>query len=242
MEIIERNILTENAKAATFPYAERSKSNFSPQGLSEPRLTFVVSHNNIEVKLANETAISALRFGITFKNRFVYRPIAFHSRIQNLGGYINFQETLFTVVLLNTDGKGISPGEGTIVSIPIENRQDFKVTAAYASTTTNGVIEIRHSIVNESDSIVLEQNDPNPFVTATKIRFQTVEDTEVKVVIYNTSGALIRTLLDSALKSGTHMVEWDGKDDSRNMVESGAYLYKLYAGVYSMTKKMLFVK
>lgn len=172
----------------------------------------------------------------------VHRPITFNPRIQNLDGYINFQETLFTVVLLNIDGKGIIPGEGTIVSIPIDNRQDFQVTAAYASTSNTEIKEIRHAVINENDFIVLEQNDPNPFVTTTKIKFQTVDDTEVKVVIYNTGGALIRTLLDSALKSGAHIVEWEGKDDSGDIVESGMYLYKLYAGVYSMTKKMLFVK
>jgi hypothetical protein len=242
MEIIEKNILTEMENVTTFPYPEKSKPNCSPQGLSDPGLTFVVSHNNIDVKLANEMAISALRFGIAFKSKFVCRPITFHPRIQNLNSYINFQETLFTVVLLNIDGEGITPGEGTIVSIPIDNRQDFQVTAAYAAKSTTAIKEIRHAVINESDFIVLEQNDPNPFVTTTKIKFHTVDDAKVKVVIYNMGGALVRTLLDSSLTSGAHIVEWDGKDDSGNIVESGVYLYKLYAGIYSTTKKMLFVK
>ncbi len=244
METIEKNILTEEVHATSTRYSVKSQTSFLPLGTSDVKLKFIVSRDNIEVRLTNETPVSALRFEIEFRNRFVYRPITLTERVQNLNSYINFQETSLTFVLLDIDGKGISSGEGTIIDIPIDDQQEFQVTAAYASTRTSGIKEIGHTIVNENirDFIILEQNDPNPFSTSTKIEFQITDDAEVKVVIYDVGGALIRTLLDSKLKAGKHELEWDGKNDSGSYVESGIYLYKLYAGIYCVTRKMVYLK
>ncbi len=149
-----------------------------------------------------------------------------------------------TLVILDIDGKGISPGDGTIASIPIDDEREFQVIAAYASTRMTGIKEIDYTVANENaqDYILLEQNEPNPFSTSTRIEFQIADDTDVKVIIYDVGGALVRTLLDSKLKIGSHSVEWDGSDDGGNLVDSGIYLYKLFAGIYSVTKKMVYLK
>ncbi len=209
------------------------------------KVKFVVTTNSIEVKLSNSVAISALRFEIEFGREFKYKAPELHARINDLNVNINFQENLLTFILLDIEGKGIAPGDGTIVSIPFENGKDFQVTAAYAASRVSGLKEIEYTICDDDSSdglIVLEQNDPNPFSTSTKIEFQIPEVCEVKLVVYDVDGALMRTLLNSTLKPGIHKVEWDGKDDGGRTAESGIYLCRLYAGVYSLTKKMVLTK
>jgi hypothetical protein len=244
METIERNVLIENEDRKPYSYKVKFQRNFTSPSGSNSKLKFVVSQNRINVKLTNETLITALRFEISFKDKFTYKPIAFSERLQDLNTYINFEETSLTLVILDIDGKGIASGDGTIASIPIDDQQEFQVVAAYASTRTTGIKEIDYTIANENaqEYISLEQNDPNPFSTSTRIDFQIADDTEVKVIIYDVGGALVRTLLDSKLEMGLHTVEWDGKDDSESSVESGIYLYKLFAGIYSVTKKMVYLK
>ncbi len=215
----------------------------SPEAATELRL--VTGNSTIDVRLSNSVAISALRFEITFEKKFSYRAPDLSPRVQDLNNYINFQDNVVTFVLLDIDGKGIPAGNGSIIKIPVEGEQRFEVSAAFASTRTSGISEISYSVVNESaddETLILEQNDPNPFSGRTRLDFKIPNDADTKLVIYDVGGALIRTLVDMKLESGSHSVEWDGQDDSGKPVESGIYLYKLYAGVYSVTKKMVFLK
>lgn len=212
---------------------------------ADTALRFIAGSSDIDVRLSNETAVSALRFEITFERKSNYQAPDLSSRVQGLNNYINFQDNIITFVFLDIDGKGISPGNGTIVKIPLEGEQEFSVSAAYASTRGSGISEITYTISKESiedESLVLEQNDPNPFSGRTRLDFQIPNEVETKLMIYDVGGALIRTLIDTKLKPGFHSVEWDGCDDTARTVESGIYLYKLYAGVYSVTRKMVFLK
>jgi len=244
METIEKDLPLQKEVATIPSYKIKFQRNFAQCGSFNSKLSFVTSRDYIDVRLTNETAVSALRFEIEFKGKFVYRPIAFSRRIQNLNSYVNFQETSLTVVILDDEGNGIPSGDGSILSIPIEGDQEFQVTAAYASTRTTGIKEIDYTVAtqNANDYILLDQNDPNPFSTWTRIEFQIADDSDVKVIVYDVGGTLIRTILDSKLESGKHHVDWDGRDDNGNLIESGIYLYKLYAGIYSVTKKMVYLK
>lgn len=208
-------------------------------------LQFAVGNSYIDVRLSNSMSISALRLEITFDRKFNYRAPDLSSRIQNLNNYINFQDSIITFVVLDMDGKGIEPGDGTIIKIPFDSNQDFEVTAAFASTRTSGISDIGYTISKDTideEMLILEQNDPNPFSGRTRLDFRIPSGADTKLVIYDVGGALIRTLVDSTLGPGMHSVEWDGCDDSGKAVESGIYLYKLYAGVYSVTKKMVYLK
>jgi len=53
------------------------------------------------------------------------------------------------------------------------------------------------------------------------------------------SGALVRTLQDGALKPGYYSAAWNGRDGSGRLLSSGIYLYRLEAGNYSATGKVL---
>jgi len=244
METAEKELFLQKENASIPSYKIRFQRNFAQTGGSNSKLSFVTARDCINVRLTNDTALSALRFEIEFKGKFVYRPLAFSPRTQSLKSYVNFQETSLTVVILDGEGNGIPSGDGDIVNIPIEGDQEFQVTGAYVSTRTTGIKEIDYTVAtqNAHDYIFLEQNDPNPFSNRTIIEFQIADDSDVKVIIYDVGGTLIRTILDSRLESGKHCVEWDGRDDNGNLIESGIYLYKLDAGIYSVTKKMVYLR
>jgi len=88
----------------------------------------------------------------------------------------------------------------------------------------------------------LRQNHPNPFNPSTTIRFELPEATHVKITIYNTLGMQVKTVINDERNPGYHSVEWDGKDEAGNTVASGIYLYKMEAGKFTATNKMILMK
>jgi flagellar hook assembly protein FlgD len=65
----------------------------------------------------------------------------------------------------------------------------------------------------------------------------------VTMEIYNILGVKVRTLLQGAVMSaGIHQMEWNGKDDAGASVTSGVYLYRINAGTFQVTKKMMMLK
>ena len=89
----------------------------------------------------------------------------------------------------------------------------------------------------------LEGNYPNPFNPTTTISFSTMESTEnTEIVIYNLKGQKIKTIVNEILLAGVHTVVWDGTDENSKRVSSGVYLYKMQAGNYIETKKMILMK
>jgi predicted lipoprotein with Yx(FWY)xxD motif len=88
----------------------------------------------------------------------------------------------------------------------------------------------------------LLQNFPNPFNPVTRIRFGLMEPARVSLRIYDTSGRLVRTLVDGHRDMGHHAEEWDGRDAGGRAVASGVYFYKLEAGAFEETKKMILLR
>ncbi len=85
-------------------------------------------------------------------------------------------------------------------------------------------------------------NYPNPFNPTTAIGFALKQSETVSLVIYNIKGQKIKTLTNEKYGSGEHTIVWDGKDSDNNYVSSGIYLYKLNAGTYTKSKKMILMK
>lgn len=85
----------------------------------------------------------------------------------------------------------------------------------------------------------LSQNFPNPFNPETIISYQVPKPVKVIIDIYNVLGQKVRTLVDGEMIEGAHSVKWDGKDDFGKHVSSGIYLYRITAGEFIQTKKMM---
>jgi len=88
----------------------------------------------------------------------------------------------------------------------------------------------------------LDQNYPNPFNPSTTIKYQIASDASVNLVIYNVQGQKIRTLISKEQKAGYYSVVWDGRNEAGQTVSSGLYLYRVQAGSFVATQKMLMLK
>ncbi|HEY5123868.1 MAG TPA: T9SS type A sorting domain-containing protein, partial [Ignavibacteria bacterium] len=83
----------------------------------------------------------------------------------------------------------------------------------------------------------LSQNYPNPFNPTTNIRYQIPNNSFVTLKIYDVLGREVQILVNESLKPGTYETSFDG-----STLNSGVYFYKISAGDFSETKKMLMVK
>jgi hypothetical protein len=90
--------------------------------------------------------------------------------------------------------------------------------------------------------VALSQNYPNPFNPTTEIEFALPDAREVKLTVFNVLGQNVRNLMSGNQEAGYHRVIWDGKDEARHVVPSGAYFYKLEAGDFSQSMKMVMLK
>jgi hypothetical protein len=83
---------------------------------------------------------------------------------------------------------------------------------------------------------------PNPFNPSTNLRFEIKDAGDVTIEIYNSRGQKIRSFANNYNRAGYFQVAWDGKDTNGTSVGSGVYFYRMTAGKFTATKKMLMVQ
>lgn len=88
----------------------------------------------------------------------------------------------------------------------------------------------------------LNQNHPNPFNPTTEINFALPKACDITLEVYNIAGQKVATLVDGTLEAGEHTVQWHSRDQSGTPVASGIYLYRLTAGEFTDSKKMILLK
>jgi len=91
--------------------------------------------------------------------------------------------------------------------------------------------------------MVLGQNVPNPFNPQTTITFEIPERQVVTLRVFDMAGRLVRELIIAEPRTpGRHEMVWNGMDETGRQVASGTYFYRLEAGSYSETKRMVLIK
>jgi hypothetical protein len=91
----------------------------------------------------------------------------------------------------------------------------------------------------------LQQNFPNPFNAATWIVFGIpahAGETEVRLDIFTADGKLVRAFERGKYAPGTHRVLWDGRDEVGASAPSGVYFYRIQAGGFSASRKLVLIK
>ncbi|MCK5737538.1 PQQ-binding-like beta-propeller repeat protein [bacterium] len=88
----------------------------------------------------------------------------------------------------------------------------------------------------------LFQNYPNPFNPETQIQFSIPVAGSVKITIYDATGRVIRTLLETELPAGNHAVHWNGVSENGAKAASGLYFCRLEAGASVKILKMMLLK
>ena len=126
----------------------------------------------------------------------------------------------------------------------------YTPTIAWTSNGTsylrkhNVLVDLQGSITNVEtarneipDKYELYQNYPNPFNPTTTIEYEIPITSNVKIVVYDILGRNIETLLNKNLTAGNYKIDFDG-----TKLSSGIYLYKITAGGFVQTKKMILIK
>jgi len=151
-----------------------------------------------------------------------------------------------SVVVLHYDETLIPPAW-----VDITTSVDTVLNVACGVTTTGlspfvaGYIKSATGVGNESapTQFALHQNVPNPFNPTTVIRYDVpAGGGMVSLNVYDVAGRLVRTLIDGRQAAGVREVTWDGRDQSGRTVSSGVYFYRLVAGEYVQTRKMVLIK
>ncbi|MBN1999946.1 T9SS type A sorting domain-containing protein, partial [candidate division KSB1 bacterium] len=117
---------------------------------------------------------------------------------------------------------------------------------------TDGEVEDYRIVVRKKDAVetaqklpqqfTLHQNHPNPFNPTTEIQFELPRQEHVTVEIFNLIGTRVRTLIDAPHPAGYYNVVWDARDDLNRVLPSGIYIYRMKAGSFVASKKLLLVK
>lgn len=97
--------------------------------------------------------------------------------------------------------------------------------------------ETKNITTTVPDKFELSQNYPNPFNPSTKISFAIPQNSKVSIKIYNTLGKEVSEIVNSDFNAGTYEVTFDA-----SKLTSGVYFYKITAGNFTDTKKMLYIK
>ena len=138
--------------------------------------------------------------------------------------------------LIDLAGPGvIDMGEWALISVPGE----YEVIDAQAADMGHQkvVLAVKDGNPNLPTRFELSQNYPNPFNPVTRIDFALPQTSRVSLTLYNILGQTVDVLVDGELPAGYHTVEWNA-----GHYASGVYLYRLKAGDFLETRKMLLLK
>ncbi|KAB2924907.1 MAG: T9SS type A sorting domain-containing protein [Bacteroidetes bacterium] len=144
-------------------------------------------------------------------------------------------------------GDTVTAGIGLVVGNSLQELLNNARAAQKEAVTTYGVtLQVLTGVGGGESAIptafALEQNYPNPFNPSTTIRFALPNDASVKLTVYDILGREVRSLVNTDMNAGFHQVVWNGRNNNGSTVASGVYIYRVEAGSFISTKKMMLMK
>jgi len=139
----------------------------------------------------------------------------------------------------------VDPGGSVEVAFAIvggDDQADILANAGRAHEIYTGQATAVSGQPETEYGLTLVQNWPNPFNPMTSIRYTLPERLRVKLTVYNTSGRLVRTLVEEEMPAGAHVITWDSRNDAGDVVSSGVYFCRLEVGDWSSARKMVLLK
>jgi Secretion system C-terminal sorting domain len=228
-----------------FPFA----NSISADGLTMTGTAYPPSggSNAYVVKFENPTPVELTSFTANYENEKVMLNWITASEVNNRGFEVERKDQTS-----GWNNIGFVSGNGTITRSNSYNFTDDSVVSNKYSyrlkqIDLNGtfkysnVIEVNTNIINE---FMLNQNYPNPFNPTTKINFSIPRTSNVKLIVYNTLGEKVATLIDGVKNEGSYETSFNGAG-----LASGIYVYRLEAqyvngqsGSFISSKKMILIK
>jgi hypothetical protein len=211
-----------------------------------------MTHIGSRFWLKNEDQIKGMQVLLYVKNPITLDTAdIIYSRAKMMRADVQSTGKEVSIVLWNLDNTPIEPGDSTIFRLPVQltenNIDSIKVMVSKGNNIVSLVgsrqMDIRNMIPREW---VLYQNYPNPFNPSTTIEFDVPEVANmiprIAVQIFNILGQKVTTIERGIRDAGRYSIRWDGMSENRVRVASGVYFYRLLAGDYTSTKKMVMIK
>ena len=202
--------------------------------------------------------ISSDRISILPTQRVKYGQLIldYGSNISSINVIDNFQLEGIGIILndINND-KGVAVIEFALSNdltgslgfdFESSNSEDLGVRLTYALFDSNyNLLDQKDSIVNRvyiPQKFSLNQNYPNPFNPKTTIRFSLPKDSNVELFVYDVNGKIVKEFINTNMQPGNYKVVWDGTNKGGVLVGSGIYFYRIKAGSFIASQKMIFLK
>ena len=174
---------------------------------------------------------------------------------ENISARLSTSDPLVSSILGSTQNYGdIDPGQiavnqnnfGIIYSsLPNSYSLHFKMDIYsdgnyFWSDSTDVLVGFQNITQNLPETYSLKQNYPNPFNPNTTIEFDLPEASQVSLKVFTVTGEEVATIVSDRLSAGTYKYQWDASR-TRDLA-SGVYIYRLQAGSFSQTRKMILMK
>ncbi|MEJ2567548.1 MAG: T9SS type A sorting domain-containing protein, partial [candidate division WOR-3 bacterium] len=141
-------------------------------------------------------------------------------------------------VLFNAAGMDVGDYYADII---IENtvpgNSEVKISAHMQVAAGSGIEEAKIPKV-----FFVKQNYPNPFNTETIIKYGCPEKTKVCIHVFDVTGRIVHTLINKEVEAGYYEVKWDGTNKFGKKISNSVYFYRIQAGDFTATKKMIFLR
>ncbi len=193
------------------------------------------------VTIGNETVGGTTGLQMVFNNTYVHNNLAIKIE-KGLAwveetpsfGSINPGLNQNVVVTFRATGLAIGTYSGFLKVIsndPVTPVRDVRVRLNI------GQVDVQNSSLGLPEKFELSQNYPNPFNPSTKIRFAIPQASNVSLKIFDVLGKEVMTLVNGQRQAGYYDAEFNGAN-----LASGMYFYKLEAGSFVETKRMMLIK
>lgn len=209
--------------AVTDGFSEFALGSFNDSTLPVELSAFTarIVDNQVVLKWTTESELNNMGFEI---ERSILPILSTDNKIFRMIGFVSGQGNMSTAYTYSFIDKS-----------PLDGRHFYRLKQldydGQFSYSDN--LEVDFSTTN----YILYHNYPNPFNSATKIRFDLPGSEFVEIVIYNIAGQKIKTLLQDELSAGPHQIEFTTFEEP-----SGVYYYQIQAGNFRDVKKMILLK
>jgi len=225
-------ILTEGVNSIRFQYKVASNAPLG-LGIESPDQTLGMGNNATGDRFIDPALVQS-EYAIEFSPATLWLSVTPAGGTVPSGGSTNLMVTM--------NGTGLDPGAyAGQVNIRSNDPANPVVTIPVSLTveplTTTGVgplaIPTRYELL---------PNHPNPFNPTTTIPYDLPEYSRVRLVIYDVNGRLVAELVGENQSPGRHEAVWNGRSVHGDVVAGGVYFYRLIAGKFIQTRKMVLLK
>ena len=130
-------------------------------------------------------------------------------------------------------------GEGQLCVLRFEGKANVNLNSAVVRNSGNN--NLLAKVTGNKNAVptifALSQNYPNPFNPVTRIDYQVPQQSQVEIVVFNSLGQKVATLVNEVKETGAYSVDWNAAS-----LSSGVYFYQMKAGDFVTVKKLVLLK